>query len=233
MPATRKAGKPQRIVLNHDHQLRAVRFSPDGNVLVSADDGGFIKVWNPKTGANLHTIQATTLGIYGLAFSTDGQTLATSAGNWRARAEGEVQFWNTQTWKTQGETIKLPREAWAVAFAPNQQTVAVAGGDAQIRLIDVKSQKVTRTIATPSGLRTLAYSPDGALLAAAHGNDQMPVARVWDTAAWVERPALTGHSALIFSVRFAPDSQTIVTASKDATVKVWDIPTTPSAVASK
>src|SRR5438876_450320 len=48
------------------------------------------------------------------------------------------------------------------------------------------------------------------------------MAMVWDAASGRELLTLKGHSAVITSVAFSPDSQWIVTGSWDQTVKVWE-----------
>src|SRR5262249_31928550 len=94
---TRKGGPAGERVLKHDNQLRAVRFSPDGKVLAASDEGGKVRLWDPFTGQLLKTIDAHTLPAYNLAFSGDGKTLVTCAGNWRTRSHGEVNFWDVAT----------------------------------------------------------------------------------------------------------------------------------------
>jgi WD40 repeat protein len=66
-------------------------------------------------------------------------------------------------------------------------------------------------------VRTLAFSPDGARLAAA-GNDG--AVRVWNLAddQMTER---TGHTDAVYRVGFSPDGTLLASASRDHTVRVW------------
>ena len=71
-------------------------------------------------------------------------------------------------------------------------------------------------------VRTLAFTPDGAYLAAAGGNNQVVPIRIWDVASGCEISSLQGHNGIVWGVAFSPDGQTLASVSSDATAKVWD-----------
>jgi WD40 repeat protein len=75
---------------------------------------------------------------------------------------------------------------------------------------------------TPAWVRTVAFSPDGKLLAAGTGEPQKPgMAVVWDVA--TRRPRFTHREKTgIGGVAFSPDGKLLASASYDAVVRLWD-----------
>src|SRR5262249_21133083 len=82
----------------------------------------------------------------------------------------------------------------------------------------------------PGPVTAVAFAPDGKTLAAATGSFTIDTGRwnsgevkLWDPAARQERGTLRRHADMIASLAFAPDSQTLITASWDSSLKVWDV----------
>ncbi len=57
-------------------KISDVVFSPDGKLLVTASRDGTARVWDPKTGRLLRTLDSQA-PLLGSAFSPDGRTIAT------------------------------------------------------------------------------------------------------------------------------------------------------------
>jgi WD40 repeat protein len=69
---------------------------------------------------------------------------------------------------------------------------------------------------------SLAYSPDGKILASA---GYEPVVRLWSVATGKEMRQLRGHTAAVRCVAFSKDGKLMATASSDRTVRLWDAAT--------
>ena len=72
----------------------------------------------------------------------------------------------------------------------------------------------------------LARSPNGHLLATPDGSD----VRVWDALGTGVSQLFEGHTGEVTSVAFSPDGTSLVSGSKDCTVRLWNLATGTSEV---
>lgn len=156
--------------------------------------------------------------IHSVAFSPDGQRLASAGG------DGAVKIWDSKT----GEVIRAFKthsdSVASVAFHPNGKHVATAGADRQAKVWDWRTGE--ELFAGPcDALRkfgtayTVAFCPpDGRRLAAASEG----VVRVWDWKTGQIAHAFPGHENHSISVAFSPDGSRLVGGGWRKGPKVWD-----------
>lgn len=77
---------------------------------------------------------------------------------------------------------------------------------------------------------SLAFSPDGKLLATTEMNERV---RLWDIPSGALRVTLMGHAQTVVSVAFSPDGKTLATGAADSKVKLWNIATEQEVTALK
>jgi WD40 repeat protein len=110
-----------------------------------------------------------------------------------------------------------------VAFSPDGRMVLTGEGEAggAVTVWDARSGERVRTVARLAGLsRTVAWSPDGRLLAAGGSGNTITL---WDATTGRELHVLKGHAQVVQSITFSPDSKTLVSGSSDKTVRLWDV----------
>ncbi len=126
--------------------------------------------------------------------------------------------------------LQHPGLVRGVAFAAQWELVATACDDRIVRLWALKAPRRFRAL---TGHRerawSVAFSPDGRMLASAAGNWACPEGsgelKLWDVRTGAEVRSLPGHEALVFCVAFSPDGQALASASWDETVRLWDATT--------
>uniref|UniRef100_A0A7C3ZI47 Novel STAND NTPase 1 domain-containing protein n=1 Tax=Planktothricoides sp. SpSt-374 TaxID=2282167 RepID=A0A7C3ZI47_9CYAN len=170
--------------------------------------------------------------VLGVVFSPDGQLIAT------ASADKTVKIWNPQgrelaTLATHQDGVN------GVAFSPDSKMVASASWDKTVKIWRVSRNRVEAAggseVATLAGhtdrVISVAWSPDGQYIATASGDNTVKIWRVARnqvsttpaTETWLisEVRTLTGHQDWVLDVHFSPNGQTIASASRDGTVKLW------------
>jgi len=115
--------------------------------------------------------------------------------------------------------------ATALAFTPDGQGLLV-GSFRRVVKWDLSSTSVVQEIRDLSGsANSLAFSPDGKLLAVAGGKPFSPgEIRLYDGAAGLRfLTAMTAHEEVILDAAFSPDSRRLATGSFDKSVEIWDV----------
>ncbi len=72
-------------------------------------------------------------------------------------------------------------------------------------------------------MSSLAFSPDGTILASGDGQRGSGAVKLWDVAAREQTATLKGHSEWIHSLAFSPDGSTLASGSRDGSMVVWDM----------
>ena len=70
---------------------------------------------------------------------------------------------------------------------------------------------------------SVAFSPDGQILASGGGGTFDDTVKLWDMATHTNIATLKGHRWAVTSVAFSSDGQILASGSEDNTVKLWNV----------
>lgn len=102
---------------------------------------------------------------------------------------------------------------------PLAALAVTAGEDGTLCVWDVRTAELLRVLVWEHGVaQAVAWSPDGARLAAGYGDGTVVV---WDAATGDVLSELTGHTAAVHAVAWHPDGAAVASAGADGAVRVW------------
>lgn len=199
----------------HNPSLRCMTLSPDGKVLATWGDDGQITMVDASTGKELLVFKAHNPGAVGrLAFSPSGESLLTVG------LDRNCKLWNVHTGKELFSISKNNFFLSAIAWAPTGRLFALGLGSSEVVIVDGLTGNELRTVKIQGGVASLAFSPNGKILAVGGADRQI---RLVNTEKWVEQSAIKGHGHLVQSLSFTPDGQKLLSGSADGTVKLWEV----------
>jgi WD40 repeat protein len=153
-------GRKRAAWSGHARKVRALQFSPDGKLLASCGDDGFVHVWDPgRPGSPPLRSMEDPSELQALAFIRDGKTLGVGT------SQGQVRLWDVGTWEEQPAFRVDNAGVRALAFSPDGKTLATGGEDKMVRLWDVAAGQAVVTfrdgIAGGGVVNSVTFAPDG------------------------------------------------------------------------
>jgi WD40 repeat protein len=210
----------------HQGSVTGLSWQPNGQLLATAATDGQVRLWDMQNYQKKTTFSKHSSPLNSISFAPNGQTIAA------ATQDGVVKLWKisgeaiaTLTPEIQkasqiagGENTLKPLNT--LAFSPQGDLVAAAGGDRQVYLWRTNTHRIVRTLSGhKDSIYNITFSPDGQYLAAA-SNDR--TVKIWSVADGKLLRTLEGHSDGVYGVYFSPDGKTIASASADNQIWLWD-----------
>ena len=227
-----------QVLLGHTDWVNIVAVSPDGNLLASGSWDTTVNLWDisdPAFPVELSTLIAHTVPVEGLAFSSDGKTLASSGNDnlilWdisdpsapKMSSKIEGYYLSPQFTKDNKilSSLRINQDAnnFGVLFNLSDRKSPV-----KLSQLDSRDESVD--------MDNIVLSPDGNLAFTLLRNGDV---LVWDIAD-PNNPAylstLQGDDESVYSMAVSADGKTLALGNSDTTIALWDISDPAAAVKS-
>jgi WD40 repeat protein len=232
------------VLTGHTDQIRLAAFSVDGRRVITASEDHTARIWDTATGREIARLKHANK-VWQAAFSRDGTRIITASGDNRARiwdaSSGkqlaELQHGDKNSSSVlvavfspdamKAATVSSDGTAWIWNLQSGKDTVHLQDGTGLLELIravqanivlELQNKPATQAVPTMTGIRTVAFSPDGREVVTASTGG---TARVWNADTGEPRLVLK-HDDVVFHAEFSHDGRRLVTASKDHTARLWD-----------
>lgn len=228
-----RTGRIVRELDGNSTEIMSIHLSPDGQLVTSGRDGDVVS-WDVNSWKAVRRATIETRDVYKIGLlANPRQWVGTKT------ATGWFIFDSTTGRMVRNEANN--RITGALAVHPDGQKVAI-GRLGAIEIHDTTDESAVRSVDIPggsfigNGANTLCWSADGSLLIAGIGSEYIPGSKassfrgtdfgvvIYDGKSLQQLHLIKDHRNAVLDVQMHPDGRSVIAASADGTLSVWQLP---------
>lgn len=181
------------------------------------EEVGQLLVWEWQSESFILKQQGHAHVMTGLAYSDDGETIATGSD------DGKVKLWNSHSGLSFATFTEHRGAVRSVEFTKNGKILVSASNDGTVRAYDLLRFRNFRIFTSPTPVQfiSLAIDPSGEIVAA--GTMDTFEIYLWSMQTGQLLEILSGHTGPICALTFDPIGHHLASGSWDKTVRLWEV----------
>jgi WD40 repeat protein len=203
-----------RVLRGHENWVYDLAYRPDGLALASGGIDRTLRIWNLAREEPAIVIDRLPGPVSGVAFSPDGQRLASAAGT--------VDFWDARTgrflYSQRGHENAGIAGISDVAYSPDGRSLATSSVDRSIRLWDASFDQ-NQFLGQHGGWVTCMVPLPGGKLLTGSGDKRI---RRWDLSQGRLEAQIEAHKDWVLCLDVSPDGRLAASGGADFQVMIWD-----------
>lgn len=208
--------------------INSIAFHPNGDLVLSATDQGWIQLWEVQTGNCISKFERDSASTFWASFSPDGAfVLACNSRN-------KIGLWETKNGKCLRVFEGKNRFGInSVTFSPDGNLALSAGGDDTVQLWDVVTGQSLQTFYENSRYLTsqnpyqayrVCFSPNSRFALSTHKSGNIQTIRLWN----IETKEILeefkdNNISTTFSICFTADSKFAVSGHASGKIRIWNV----------
>jgi WD40 repeat protein len=201
--------------------------SPDGNLLVANGMTESLQIHRRSDGQPLLTLRDGNQEalVTAIAFSPDSKTIAGSLFN--CQRSHQIILWDTQSGNVKQRLIGHSGAVMAMAFSSDGKLLASGSNDKTIKIWDVQTSKLQKTVQTSQSVEAVSFSTDLTIIRSADNTGtvqqwQIKTGKLLQT---LDNPQNKIEQYGKYAVGFSPDGKLMARADRDQAIRLWNLET--------
>jgi WD40 repeat protein len=213
-------GKSRNIIAELEDWITCVRFSPNGNHILSGhklanSENPSVRMWDVASSKQVESYFHHKKNVYGVGFLPNGRGFVSGG------SDNNVAYWSFETQQLVFQSDKHTGTVTNVTIHPHLNNVVSGAWTGTLKVWDLESGEVLQTIeAHNSRVTSLGYSRSGRFLASG-GRDSMVA--VWLMPESTLLASTRAHEGWVRAVAFGEDDHLLVSGGSEGNCKIWKL----------
>ncbi|MCF7975157.1 MAG: protein kinase [Phycisphaerae bacterium] len=214
-----KTGKELKLLQGHTGEIHCLDISSDGR-LIATGSGQTILVWDAAAGHIKSSLRHTCMWLTDVAFSPDGQQLASSGLTTRSSGDDPVIIWDLSTDKNILALNGYAHLPLHVEYLPDGQRLVHSSWYGRVGVWNLADGSLIRAYeGHMNNVNFACASPDGKMIVSGSVTGTL---KIWDSDNGKDLITYKGHTDSVTHAEFSPDGERIVSSSLDGTIRIWN-----------